>query len=79
MPSPRQIMMTSGLALVASSHARSLVENLICLSSPTFVFWLLTRVSGIPLLRKRNLKRWGHDASFIEYVETTPMIIPYFF
>ncbi len=46
------------------------------LISPVFVFLLLTRVSGVPMLERRGKKRWGDDESYLAYVESTPVLIP---
>ncbi|MEM7141875.1 MAG: DUF1295 domain-containing protein [Actinomycetota bacterium] len=48
----------------------------VALASPIFVFVLLTRVSGIPLQRRRAEKRWGDDPDFRAYMDTTPALIP---
>ncbi len=46
------------------------------LISPVFVFVLLTRVSGIPLLEARAARRWGDQREFQEYLERTPILFP---
>jgi len=49
------------------------------LISPFFVMFLLLRISGIPLLQKAGLKKWGNDPDFLIYRETTPKLIPKIF
>lgn len=44
--------------------------------SPLFVFVLLTRVSGVPLLEERADKRWGGQADYEAYKRSTPVLIP---
>lgn len=44
------------------------------LVSPLFVFVLLTRVSGIPLLEARGRARWGDDPAYRAYLERTPSL-----
>lgn len=44
--------------------------------SPMFVTYLLTQVSGIPLLRQANMKKWGHIPEYAEYLRTTPLLVP---
>mmetsp|Transcript_116084 Transcript_116084/g.248288 ORF Transcript_116084/g.248288 Transcript_116084/m.248288 type:complete len:271 (-) Transcript_116084:113-925(-) len=44
--------------------------------SPFFVSYLLLRVSGVPLLRKAGLKRWGHLPAYQEFVRKTPLLVP---
>jgi steroid 5-alpha reductase family enzyme len=46
------------------------------LVSPVFVYALLTRVSGIPLLEARATKAWGDDADYLSYRKRTPVLIP---
>lgn len=45
------------------------------LISPIFVFVLLTRISGVPLLERRSLKQWGSDADYQAYVRETPVLM----
>lgn len=46
------------------------------LLSPVFVYVLLTRVSGIPLLESRGKKKWGHEPAYQTYRERTPALFP---
>jgi len=46
------------------------------LISPVFVYVLLTKVSGIPMLEARAEKRWGRDKDFRKYTESTPVLVP---
>ena len=46
------------------------------LISPIFVTFLLTKVSGIPMLDYNAKKRWGNDKDYQEYRARTPMLIP---
>ena len=48
----------------------------IALVSPVFVFILLTRISGIPLLERRARKRWGGEPAYERYVQSTPSLVP---
>jgi len=50
----------------------------VALISPLFVAFLLTRVSGIPLLEKKADARWGGQAEYEEYKKNTPVLIPRF-
>lgn len=45
-------------------------------ASPLFVMFLLTQVSGVPLLRKANMRRWGSDPQFQQYLKTTSLLVP---
>ncbi len=46
------------------------------LISPVFVTLLLTRVSGIPMLEASADRRWGNEAGYRKYKESTPALIP---
>ena len=46
------------------------------LLSPCFVIFLLSRVSGIPLLEARADRRWEGNADYLHYKNTTPVLIP---
>ena len=47
------------------------------LISPVFVYVLLSRISGVPMLEARGLKKWGEDASYREHLEKTPVLFPW--
>jgi steroid 5-alpha reductase family enzyme len=46
--------------------------------SPIFIYLLLTKVSGIPILDKRSLEKWGDDPEYQKYRDNTPALIPRF-
>lgn len=46
--------------------------------SPVFVFLLLTKLSGIPILDKRALEKWGDDEEYQTYRKNTPALLPRF-
>ncbi len=46
------------------------------LISPLFVYVLLTRVSGVPLLEARAESRWGDDPDYRAYRARTPVLFP---
>lgn len=48
----------------------------IALISPVFVFFLLTRVSGIPMLEKSADEKWGGQPDYEAYKARTPVLIP---
>ena len=47
----------------------------LCLT-PVFVFILLTRISGLPMLNSAARKRWRDDPEFLAYKKSTPVLIP---
>ena len=44
--------------------------------SPIFIFILLTRISGIPILEERAMTRWENDPEYQKYRENTPTLVP---
>lgn len=44
--------------------------------SPIFIFILLTRISGIPILEERAMARWKNDPEYQKYRENTPTLVP---
>lgn len=51
----------------------------LALISPLFVMFLLLKVSGVPLLQKAGLKKWGDNPDYMAYRENTPKLIPKLF
>jgi len=47
----------------------------VTLISPVFVFLLITRVSGVPMLEKRADDRWGDEPEYQAYKERTPVLM----
>ena len=47
------------------------------LISPVFVYLLLRYGSGVPLLEKQGLKRWGDLQAYQEYIAKTPILFPW--
>lgn len=45
-------------------------------ASPLFVCWLLTKVSGIPMLERRADEKWGGQADYEAYKAATPVLVP---
>lgn len=45
------------------------------LISPFFVIFLLTQVSGVPMLEARAEKQWGDDENYRAYKRATPAVI----
>jgi steroid 5-alpha reductase family enzyme len=47
----------------------------VVLISPVFVFLLITRISGVPMLEKRADKRWGGEPDYELYKDKTPVLM----
>jgi steroid 5-alpha reductase family enzyme len=70
-----EIMLWCGLALLALPALAG--AQWLTLLSPLFVALLLLRISGVPLLQKAAIKRWGDDAGWRDYVASTPVLLPW--
>jgi steroid 5-alpha reductase family enzyme len=69
-----EITLWAGIAIIALPILEG--WRWVTLISPVFVFLLLTRVSGIPLLEARGKKRWGEEQAYQAYTRNTPVLIP---
>lgn len=49
--------------------------QLATLISPVFVYFLLTRVSGIPLLDRAAEQKWGSDPDYLAYTKATSKLM----
>ncbi len=68
-----EITLWLGIAILATPALAD--WQIATLISPLFVFVLLTRISGVPLLERRGLKRWGDDPEYQAYLATTPVLM----
>lgn len=69
-----EIVLWTGIAIMALPVLSG--WRWLTLISPVFVFFLLTRVSGIPMLEARAEKRWGDEEQYQRYARHTPVLIP---
>jgi len=72
-----EIMIWLGVAIIAFPVLSG--YQYFALSSPVFVYLLLTRASGIPILEKNADKKWGGQEAYEEYKRNTPVLIPKLF
>lgn len=49
----------------------------VAILSPVFVTFLLTKVSGIPLLEAKARRKWGEDPNYQAYLDRTPALLPF--
>lgn len=68
-----EILLWFGIAVAAYPALSG--WSLAALVSPLFVFLLLTRVSGVPLLEDRGNRKWGEDPEYQAYKERTPVLM----
>jgi steroid 5-alpha reductase family enzyme len=69
-----EITLWTGLVMVGSP----LYEGFewLAVMSPLVTWVLLTRVSGVPMVRARNARKWGNDPAYQAYLKEVPMLIP---
>jgi steroid 5-alpha reductase family enzyme len=67
-----EILLWIGVALVALPALSG--WSFVTLVSPLFVYVLLTRISGIPLLESRSDAKWGDDPEYQAYKARTPVL-----
>merc|ERR1712194_719281 len=46
--------------------------------SPVFTWFLLLKVSGVPMVEKAGLEKWGKDKKYMMYVNSTSCVVPWF-
>lgn len=69
-----EITLWVGVAMVAVPALSG--WQYVTLTSPLFVWILLTRISGIPMLEQAAEQRWGRDPEFRKWRESTPILVP---
>jgi steroid 5-alpha reductase family enzyme len=69
-----EITLWLGVALIAAPALQG--WQLATLISPVFVFLLITRVSGVPLLEKYADKTWGGQDDYEAYKARTSVLVP---
>jgi steroid 5-alpha reductase family enzyme len=47
------------------------------LVSPVFVYLLITRISGVPLLERKADATWGGQSAYESYKQRTPVLVPF--
>ena len=65
-----EITLWTGVAIMAVPVLSS--WRWVVLISPVFVYLLITRISGVPMLEKRADKRWGGEPDYERYKAATP-------
>lgn len=70
-----EIVLWAGVAIIALPVLSG--WQWMTLISPLFVFLLLTRLSGIPMLKKKAQARWGDDPAYQAYLKNTSELVPW--
>lgn len=69
-----EIVLWTGIAIIAFPVLHG--WQFVTLISPVFVWFLLTRVSGIPMLEAKGEEKWGDDPAYQAYRDATPVLVP---
>ncbi len=69
-----EIVLWTGVAIMAIPILTG--WRWVMLISPVFVFVLLTRISGVPLLEARGDEKWGDEPAYQDYKRRTPSLLP---
>jgi len=68
-----EIVLWTGMAIIAVPVLEG--WQWATLISPVFVFFLLTKVSGVPMLEQAADKRWGGQDDYEAYKQNTPVLV----
>jgi steroid 5-alpha reductase family enzyme len=69
-----EIVIWVGMAIMALPALQG--WQYVTLISPIFVWFLLTKVSGVPMLEEAADERWGGQDDYEEYKRKTPVLVP---
>ncbi|MGZ0214919.1 MAG: DUF1295 domain-containing protein, partial [Acidimicrobiales bacterium] len=70
-----EILLWTGVAIIAIPALSG--WSFATLVSPLFVWLLLTKISGIPMLEKKADRRWKNDLEYERYKASTPVLFPF--
>jgi steroid 5-alpha reductase family enzyme len=70
-----EITLWVGIAIIALPQLRG--WQYATLVSPVFVYLLITRASGVPLLEKKADAKWGGQEVYEAYKRRTPVLVPF--
>mgnify|MGYP001170459395 CR=1 FL=1 len=70
-----EILLWFGIAVISFPTLKG--WQIVTLISPFFVYFLLSKVSGINLLEKKDNERWGSLKEYQDYKEKTAVLFPF--
>ena len=75
-----EILMWAAQSLIVSNMALQGADSKLHASwiSPAFTALLLLKVSGVPMVEKAGMKKWGKDPEYLHYMAHTSSLIPWF-
>lgn len=68
-----EILLWTGIAVIAFPVLQG--WQYVLLISPVFVYTLLTRISGLPMLEAKAKAKWGDEPAYQEYRANTPALM----
>lgn len=71
-----EIVLWFGLFISAAAYFQT-SWSFFSIFCPVSAAMLICFISGIPLLEKSGMERWGNDADYAEYVHNTGVLIPF--
>jgi len=69
-----EIVLWLGIAIIAIPLLSG--WQFLTLLSPVFVWFLLTRISGLPMLEAYADEKWGDNSEYANYKRNTPVLFP---
>ena len=72
-----EVMLWLGIAIIAFPVLKG--WQMLSLISPVFVYLLLTKGSGVPILEANADKKWGNNKKYQTYKSETPIFFPRIF
>lgn len=69
-----EVLLWTGMAVVALPALQGWSH--LTLISPVFVWALLVRISGVPMLEARADRKWGAEPAYQAYKARTPVLVP---
>jgi len=70
-----EIILWIGIAIISLPTLHGF--QYITLISPVFIYFLLTRISGVNLLEDSADKKWGEKPEYIKYKKDTSILVPF--
>ena len=70
-----EIILWIGIAIISLPTLHGL--QYATLISPVFIYFLLTRISGVNLLEDSADKKWGEQPDYIKYKKDTSILVPF--
>jgi steroid 5-alpha reductase family enzyme len=69
-----EIVLWAGIAIIAIPVLSG--WQWVTMISPIFIYFLLTRISGVPMLEKQADERWGGQPDYEDYKNRTSVLVP---